>query len=184
MQKAALSAFTLIKAPGKEALMIDKIDHILNTVIKFITFILLAILTLLVVYTVVLRYIFNSGFPAGEELSRYLFVWSAFMGIILGVKAKSHMCLTFLSDKFPKLRPLTTTLYYLCSYVFFGIVSVYGIRFTVQASTARSTLLPITMNYVYAAVPFCSIACIIVLTGQLIHEFDRSDPSDGKEART
>ena len=63
------------------------------------------------------------------------------------------MSLTFLYDSFPKLRPYLKGIYYVCSYVFWGVIAVYGYRFTAQAATARSTLLPITLNYVYAAVP-------------------------------
>ena len=143
-----------------------KAEHILSQAVKTVVTILLLALTVLVTYTVILRYIFNGGVPAAEELVRYLFVWSAFFGIVLGVQEKSHMSLTFLYDSFPKLRP-----YLKGSYVFWGVIAVYGYRFTTQAATARSTLLPITLNYVYAAVPICAVLSIIFVTFQLIHEF-------------
>ena len=148
-----------------------KTEHILSLVIKTIVTILLLALTVLVTYTVVLRYVFNSGVPAAEELVRYLFVWTAFFGIVLGVQSKSHMSLTFLSDSFPKLRPFLKGVYYVCSYVFWSVIAVYGYKFTAQAATARSTLLPITLNYVYAAVPICAVLSVIFVTFQLIHEF-------------
>lgn len=72
------------------------------------------------------------------------------------------MSLTFLYDSFPKLRPYLKGIYYVCSYVFWGVIAVYGYRFTTQATTARSTLLPITLNYVYAAVPICAVLSIIL----------------------
>ena len=161
--------------------MIAKIEHGIELLLKGLTTLLLGVLTAIVAYTVVLRFVFHSGCPAGEELCRYLFVWSAFFGIILGVKAKTHMCLTFLEDKFPKARPLVKVVYYACSYVFWVIITYYGILFTQQAATARSTLLPITMNYIYAAVPVCGIGCLIVVTLQLIHEFQKTEL--GKEAK-
>lgn len=144
-----------------------KAEHILSQAVKTVVTILLLALTVLVTYTVILRYIFNGGVPAAEELVRYLFVWSAFFGIVLGVQEKSHMSLTFLYDSFPKLRPYLKGIYYVCSYVFWGVID----RFTTQAATARSTLLPITLNYVYAAVPICAVLSIIFVTFQLIHEF-------------
>ena len=51
-----------------------KAEHVLSLVIKTIVTILLLALTVLVTYTVILRYVFNSGVPAAEELVRYLFV--------------------------------------------------------------------------------------------------------------
>ena len=140
-----------------------KAEHILSQAVKTVVTILLLALTVLVTYTVILRYVFNGGVPAAEELVRYLFVWSAFFGIVLGVQEKSHMSLTFLYDSFPKLRPYLKGIYYVCSYVFWGVIAVYGYRFT--------TLLPITLNYVYAAVPICAVLSIIFVTFQLIHEF-------------
>ncbi len=97
-----------------------KAEHILSQAVKTVVTILLLALTVLVTYTVILRYIFNGGVPAAEELVRYLFVWSAFFGIVLGVQEKSHMSLTFLYDSFPKLRPYLKGIYYVCSYVFWG----------------------------------------------------------------
>ena len=140
-----------------------KAEHILSQTVKTVVTILLLALTVLVTYTVILRYVFNGGVPAAEEL--------AFFGIVLGVQEKSHMSLTFLYDSFPKLRPYLKGIYYVCSYVFWGVIAVYGYRFTTQATTARSTLLPITLNYVYAAVPICAVLSIIFVTFQLIHEF-------------
>lgn len=161
--------------------MIDKIGHAIELILKGLTTLLLGVLTVIVAYTVVLRVVFRSGFSSGEELCRYLFVWSAFFGIILGVKAKSHMCLTSLEDNFPKARPLVKVIYYACSYVFWIIITYYGILFTQQAASARSTLLPITMNYIYAAVPVCGIGCLIVVTLQLLREFRK--PEQGKEVK-
>ena len=103
-----------------------KAEHILSQAVKTVVTILLLALTVLVTYTVILRYIFNGGVPAAEELVRYLFVWSAFFGIVLGVQEKSHMSLTFLYDSFPKLRPYLKGIYYVCSYVFWGVIAVYG----------------------------------------------------------
>ena len=148
--------------------MLDKIDKILTIVIKTITTILLLALTVLVTYTVVLRFVFNSGFPAGEELVRYLFVWTAFFGITLGVKEKTHMSLDMLADKIPAIRPFVKLIYFAGSYVFWGVVAYYGYKFAAQAAKAKATLLPITMNYIYAAVPVCAVLCMIYVTMDLI----------------
>lgn len=151
--------------------MLERAEKILEFVIRIFTMILMFLLTFLVAYTVVLRFIFNSGFPAGEELVRYLFVWTAFFGVALGVKARSHMSLDMLADKLPALGPLVKVVYYGGSYVFWVVVLRYGYMFMAQAAKARATLIPITMNYIYAAVPVCAVLCLIFLTFQLIHEF-------------
>ena len=45
---------------------------------------------------VVLRYGFNSGLNASEELSRLLFVWMVFLGATLAYPAGQHMAFTSL----------------------------------------------------------------------------------------
>ncbi len=151
--------------------MLDKVEKVLTIIIKTITTILLLALTFLMTYTVVLRFVFNTGFPACEELVRYLFVWTAFFGIVLGVKEKSHMRLDILTEKIPGFRPYSKTVYYVGSYVFWGVVAVYGFRFAAQAAKAKATLIPITMNYIYSAVPVCAVLCIVYTSFQLIREF-------------
>ncbi len=151
--------------------MLDKIDRIVELVLKAVVAVILGSLSVLVGYTVILRFLFNTGFPAGEELCRYLFVWAAFFGIILGVKAKAHMRLGFLEEKVPRLRLFTKIVDYVFHYMFFGMTAWQGTVFASQAADARSTLLPITMNYVYAAVPVCAIGCMVVVTLNLLREF-------------
>ncbi|MEO5883317.1 MAG: TRAP transporter small permease subunit, partial [Caldimonas sp.] len=46
---------------------------------------MLATMVVLVFGNVVLRYGFNSGITASEELSRFLFVWLTFMGAVVGL---------------------------------------------------------------------------------------------------
>ena len=51
--------------------MLDKIDRIVELVLKAVVAVILGSLSVLVGYTVILRFLFNTGFPAGEELCRY-----------------------------------------------------------------------------------------------------------------
>jgi TRAP-type transport system small permease protein len=60
-------------------------------VIKVTAAVLLAGMVGLVFGNVVLRYVFNSGIAASEELSRWLFVWLVFLGAIVGLKEHAHL---------------------------------------------------------------------------------------------
>lgn len=65
-----------------------------NSLIKFAECLLamaLGIMVILVLTNVVLRYGFNSGIAASEDLSRLLFIWMTFIGAILGVIDKAHL---------------------------------------------------------------------------------------------
>jgi TRAP-type C4-dicarboxylate transport system permease small subunit len=51
----------------------------------------LAVMVILVFGNVVLRYAFNSGITASEELSRWLFVWMTFLGAIVAIHERAHL---------------------------------------------------------------------------------------------
>lgn len=51
----------------------------------------LAAMVVLVFSNVVLRYVFNSGIPTSEELSRWLLVWLTFLGAIVALREHAHL---------------------------------------------------------------------------------------------
>ncbi len=56
----------------------------------------LGAMALIVFTNAFLRYVFNSGIPAGEELSRYLFVWVSALGAIVAYREGRHIGVDFL----------------------------------------------------------------------------------------
>jgi TRAP-type C4-dicarboxylate transport system permease small subunit len=61
----------------------------------------LALMVLMVFGNVVLRYGFNSGITASEELSRWLFVWMTFLGAIVAVRRHAHLGTDALVSRLP-----------------------------------------------------------------------------------
>lgn len=60
---------------------------------------ILAAMSILVFVNVVLRYGFNSSISVTEEVSRYMFVWLAFLGAVLAFSENQHVSVTVLTDK-------------------------------------------------------------------------------------
>ena len=60
-------------------------------VLKFAVVACLVAMVVLVFGNVVLRYAFNSGITASEELSRWLFVWLTFLGAIVALREHAHL---------------------------------------------------------------------------------------------
>src|SRR5258708_15805358 len=52
---------------------------------------------------VVLRYAFNSGIIASEEVSRWLFLWVTFLGAIVALKEHGHLGTDALISRLPVL---------------------------------------------------------------------------------
>ena len=59
--------------------------------LEWVIVLLLALMVVLEFGNVVLRYAANSGITVREELSRWLFVWMAFLGAIVAIKAHAHL---------------------------------------------------------------------------------------------
>ena len=51
----------------------------------------LAVMVVLVLSNVVLRYVFNSGIAVAEEVSRWLFVWVTFLGATIALREHGHL---------------------------------------------------------------------------------------------
>jgi len=51
----------------------------------------LAVMVVLVLGNVILRYGFNSGIAQSEDIARFLFIWMTFIGAVLGVREHAHL---------------------------------------------------------------------------------------------
>lgn len=79
----------------------------LTKILEGLVVAILASMSCLVFLNVVLRYGFNSSINVTEEVSRYLFVWLAFLGAILAFKENQHVSVTMFTEK---LSPFKRTL--------------------------------------------------------------------------
>ena len=61
----------------------------------------LAIMGLMVLGNVVLRYVFNSGIAVSEEISRFIFVWLTFVGAVVAMKEGLHLGMEFVVSRLP-----------------------------------------------------------------------------------
>ena len=75
--------------------------HFINKALEILCISILALMSILVFLNVVLRYGFNSGISITEEISRYLFIWLAFLGAVLAFNENQHVSVTVLVNKLP-----------------------------------------------------------------------------------
>lgn len=67
--------------------------------IEALVVLILSAMSILVFLNVVLRYGFNSSINVTEEVSRYMFVWLAFLGTILAFNENQHVNVGILTNK-------------------------------------------------------------------------------------
>ncbi len=141
-----MKALTAIKK------VLDKILDILGTVS-------LAVMTVLVVYQVVVRYFFKSPSSTAGPASQYLFVWMIMFGSAYVFGSREHLTIDLLKDKFsPKVYMITEVLSNICLFGFILVVCVYGgWRYTATQIAQIDPTLHISKAILYASVPFTGV---------------------------
>jgi TRAP-type C4-dicarboxylate transport system permease small subunit len=102
------------------------------------------------------------NFPWMEEFIRYMFIWSVFLGIPVVYKMKIHARVEVLLNFLPRAvnRVLAVANEILCSF-FFILLIVKGLDILSIVNGQLSPSLYINMAWMYFAVIFCALCCLI-----------------------
>lgn len=138
--------------------LIEKVDTLKHWVDKLLSWICIAIvasMTLLVTYQVVVRYLFNSPSAVSEVLSRYLFIWLILFGSAYVFGLKEHMAISFVKQKFAeKTQIVLEMLIEMVTVVFaISIMIIGGYNSSVRQMWQMDSALQIPMGVIYAAIP-------------------------------
>ncbi len=116
---------------------------------------IVAAMTVLVTYQVVVRYLFNSPSAVSEVLSRYLFIWLILFGSAYVFGLREHMAINFIKDKFPDaLRIVVEMFIELVTLVFaVAIMVIGGYSTAVRQMWQLDSALQIPMGTIYSAIP-------------------------------
>jgi TRAP-type C4-dicarboxylate transport system permease small subunit len=140
--------------------------------------VMMAIMVVLVFCNVVLRYAFNSGISASEELSRWLFVWLTFMGAVVALNERRHLGTDFLVSRLPRsgkkacLSIAYLLMLFACWLVFKGSLDQAIINWT-----TTSAVMAVSVSYFYASGIAFSLLSALILVRDLLQLLN-SDPSD------
>ncbi len=138
---------------------LDAIKNVLNKILEILGTVTLGIMTILVVYQVITRYVFNAPSPFSEALSQYLFVWMIMFGSAYVYGSREHLTIDLLKDKFsPKLNMIVEVIANVCLFAFILLVCVYGgWKYTASQVNRIDPSLHISMAILYTSVPFTGV---------------------------
>lgn len=138
---------------------LDAIKNFFNKILEILGTVTLGIMTVLVVYQVITRYVFNAPSPFSEALSQYLFVWMIMFGSAYVYGSREHLTIDLLKDKFsPKLNVIVEVITNICLFAFILLVCVYGgWKYTASQVNRIDPSLHISMAILYTSVPFTGI---------------------------
>ena len=84
----------------------------LDKVLEFICCTLLALMTILVTWQVVSRYVLNNQSTVTEEIVLYSFVWMGLLGGAYLFGKNEHMAMTFLFDKLSEKNQIKVRIFF------------------------------------------------------------------------
>ena len=137
------------------------VDKIINQILKAVVVLMLGVMTIVVFAQVVFR-IVHLSIPWSEELSKYLLIWSTFLGSALCIRRKSLVGLEFFLNSMTKRNQkiLQTVLNLIvCAMLLFLIrVGFWAVR---QVWFQITPVLKQSMGLMYAAIPVGSVFMLI-----------------------
>lgn len=137
---------------------INRVDEVIYTVEKWLAAIGMASLVILVAIQVVCRYIFKIATPWTEELARYDFLWTTYLGCAMCFKKKKHVVIDLIDEvgkkqkdpkKFSYYVEKVTMIVSLGFLIFFlnKYVTGYFMRVAKMGRTSTSVGLPMVIPY-------------------------------------
>lgn len=153
------------------------IKKVVDTALQWFSILIVAVMTVLVTYQVVTRYVFNNPSAVSEAAARYLFVWLTMFGGAYVFGKREHMNLTFIAAKLkPKGRIILEIVSEALILAFaLGVMSYGGKLYADMQLVQIDPSLNIPMAYIYWALPaagvlilFYTICSEIVLVKKLL----------------
>ena len=138
--------------------MLESVSRELNRLVEWVMAVLLAALTLLVGAQIAGRFLVGYSIFWSDELSRFLLIWSAFLGMSVGVRRGSHPAVDSLVRALPSAAGravLAVTA--ACAVLFYLVMAGYGAFLVERTWSQRSPSLGLRMGLPYLAVPVAGV---------------------------
>jgi TRAP-type C4-dicarboxylate transport system permease small subunit len=118
---------------------------------------------------IIFRYALVRPLFWADELSRYLYVWIAFVGAGVAMGANLHYGFDYLTEKCPRrAKAAIRWVVNATAAAFVAVCVVAGIYVTYLVAVQKSPSLQISMSWVYAALPIGSLLLLLHIVDQSI----------------
>lgn len=96
-----------------------------------------------------------------DEVTRYLLIWSTFLGASVVYRHSGHISITFVQDMVPaKIGKAMRVLVHVICFALFSVLLYYSSRYCGKLRKT-ATALPIKMKYIYLCIPI-SMAIMMI----------------------
>lgn len=107
-----------------------------------------------------------------DEVTRYLLIWSTFLGATVVYRHNGHIAVTLLHDAVSKkAAAVLRVLVHVICFVLFAVLLRYSCRYFTKLNKT-ATALPIKMKYIYLCIPISMAINMVHALTLGLHEFD------------
>jgi len=161
-----------------------KLDYVLDSLEKWMIFIFMFVMFVLIVMQVLYRHFLKIPLPWAEEMARYCMLWATFIGISAGVKAKAHVGVEGLVNMLPAVprhivNVVATGITAVMYIVLFSLAAYITVSIAGTGQTSPAMRLP--MWFAYLALPtglLMSVVRGLQVAARLVRGGDGQDSSE------
>ena len=130
-----------------------KLSDVLDTICSYIIVVMLGAMVVITGAQIVCRMAFTA-LSWSEEATRYLLVWSSFLGASCVYKHSGHISITFVQDMVPAaLSKVLKLLVHVVCTILFVVVIIYGMKYFGKQGNQLSAAMRLPMKYIYLCIP-------------------------------
>jgi len=157
--------------------MLAVIKKIVDKILSWIVIVLMAVITINVLWQVFSRFVLQNPSSFTEELARYMLIWVGILGAAYVAGQKLHLAIDLLSTKLKgKPSALLEIFIQQCVFIFSFFVMVIGglrlVYITLQLNQI-SAALQVPLGYVYLAVPISGLLMMFYSTYFIVEEIKK-----------
>ena len=139
---------------------------------KFVCVIILTLMVLIVFTNAVMRYCFQSGFVATEEVLRYLFIYMTFLGMVEVASIRGHISVTILTDFLPRtIRTWVYILGYLLAIYALYVLIDGSIMYFEESDTSVGQVTGLPFQFIIASLIFGAAGVLAFVLRDLVLAF-------------
>jgi TRAP-type C4-dicarboxylate transport system permease small subunit len=159
--------------------ILNGVTTIIDEVVQRIAFLCLVVMIIATTLQIVFR-VFFDALAWSEEVSRYMLVWSTFLGATLAYKRGMHISVSFVRESFsPRVRKALRLVALVSALVFFAVAFDYALEYMSRQWRQVSAALRLPMPVVYSVMPVSLFVMILHGLDALVAEIIRPREENG-----
>nr|WP_321456608.1 TRAP transporter small permease [uncultured Cohaesibacter sp.] len=144
----------------------------IEKIINFVIILCLMLMTLVIFYQVVLRYVFDSSNIWAEEFARYAFIWVVLLGSASALRRFQHIRIDFIVNMLPERgQKIVNFINYILIVGFLVTLIKYGIAISMKTTHQISAGLHIPMSFMYLSIPIGAALMLLFAIQIILRDF-------------